>query len=383
MHEIAVRIRDKIAQKTCETVYVCGNSDFVINFDFDEEWNAHEAKTARFDKKDGTFVDIVFTGNVCNMPILSNVYGFNVGVFAGNLRTTTPAYVPAKKSILCGGGLPADPSPDVYAQIMARLNELENGEITPEQIAQAVEDYLRENPVGGVDPDELTQAVEAALQAAKDSGEFDGADGKSAYQYAQEGGYKGTEAEFAAKLAAEIPAPYTLPTASADTLGGVKVGNGLQMNGDVLGVVPDGEYELIEEITLEEDSTVTRTKEPDGTLYNFKKFRFMVISPAVNEAANYVNGLVYSDNGSRVIFYMPISKDEVRRTHAEIWRTGVTWDAAYTGNTNASYDTLCKFGSAEGDKLYTPNSFGEYIASFSINVKLPAGTIIKIWGVRA
>ena len=33
----------------------------------------------------------------------------------------------------------------------------------------------------------------------------DGADGKSAYAYAQEGGFTGTEAEFAAKLAAEIP----------------------------------------------------------------------------------------------------------------------------------------------------------------------------------
>lgn len=33
----------------------------------------------------------------------------------------------------------------------------------------------------------------------------DGTDGKSAYQYAQEGGYTGTEAEFAQKLAAEYP----------------------------------------------------------------------------------------------------------------------------------------------------------------------------------
>lgn len=38
-----------------------------------------------------------------------------------------------------------------------------------------------------------------------------GADGKSAYSYAQEGGYIGTEAEFAAKLAAEkLPNPYPL-----------------------------------------------------------------------------------------------------------------------------------------------------------------------------
>ena len=51
--------------------------------------------------------------------------------------------------------------------------------------------------------DDVGTAVNEALTAAKASGEFDGADGKSAYAYAQDGGYTGTEAEFAAKLAAE------------------------------------------------------------------------------------------------------------------------------------------------------------------------------------
>lgn len=51
----------------------------------------------------------------------------------------------------------------------------------------------------------LTGAVDDALAQAKASGEFDGADGKTAYKYAQDGGYTGTEAEFAEKLAAEIP----------------------------------------------------------------------------------------------------------------------------------------------------------------------------------
>ena len=45
-----------------------------------------------------------------------------------------------------------------------------------------------------------------------------GTDGKSAYQYAQEGGYTGTEAEFAAKLAAEKFAnPYALTFTGAAT----------------------------------------------------------------------------------------------------------------------------------------------------------------------
>ena len=56
-----------------------------------------------------------------------------------------------------------------------------------------------------LDAAELTNAINTALAQAKASGEFDGADGKSAYQYAVEGGYTGTEAEFAAKLAEEIP----------------------------------------------------------------------------------------------------------------------------------------------------------------------------------
>ena len=54
-----------------------------------------------------------------------------------------------------------------------------------------------------LDAAELTNAVNTALAQAKASGEFDGQDGKTAYQYAQDGGYTGTEAEFTAKLAQE------------------------------------------------------------------------------------------------------------------------------------------------------------------------------------
>lgn len=54
-----------------------------------------------------------------------------------------------------------------------------------------------------LDAAELTNAVNTALAQAKSSGEFDGANGKTAYAYAVEGGYSGTEEEFAAKLANE------------------------------------------------------------------------------------------------------------------------------------------------------------------------------------
>ena len=50
-----------------------------------------------------------------------------------------------------------------------------------------------------------TAGLEAILAQAKASGEFDGAPGEpgqSAYEYAQDGGYTGTEAEFTDKMAA-------------------------------------------------------------------------------------------------------------------------------------------------------------------------------------
>lgn len=118
---IKVAVRNRIAATDTNTVYICGNSDFVIEFDFDEEWSAHEYKTARF-TYDGMHQDVVFSGNTCPVPIISDRHSFKVGVFAGNLKTTTAAYVPAKKSILCDAGQPAPPTNDVYAQIMEKVN---------------------------------------------------------------------------------------------------------------------------------------------------------------------------------------------------------------------------------------------------------------------
>lgn len=48
--------------------------------------------------------------------------------------------------------------------------------------------------------DELKEYIDGEMQTAKDNGEFDG---KTAYAYAQDGGYAGTEEEFATKLAKE------------------------------------------------------------------------------------------------------------------------------------------------------------------------------------
>lgn len=95
--------------------------------------------------------------------------------------------------------------------------------------------------VGAVSQTELEGAVDTALAQAKASGEFDGADGKSAYQYAKDGGYTGTEAEFAAKLAFLM---------GYSVFGYVDENNTIVLNGNLA----DGTYTIKYE--MEDGSTV-------------------------------------------------------------------------------------------------------------------------------
>ena len=123
MNDLHIVVNNKIAtyQKRDGEI-VCGNNDYQIVFTFDDEWNAHATKTARF-IWNGSYTDVVFTGTVCPVPIISNAKVCEVGVYAGNLATTTPAEIRCVKSILCSNGVPAPPPDDVYAQIMALLAE--------------------------------------------------------------------------------------------------------------------------------------------------------------------------------------------------------------------------------------------------------------------
>lgn len=120
MPVINIRVRRRKAANPLNRI-VCGNSDYQVVFNFDAEWDAYEMKTARF-IYNGQLVDVVFTGNICDVPVIKNATEVTVGVFAGDLRTTTPAKIGCDKSILCGNAAPAAPAEDVYAQIMELLN---------------------------------------------------------------------------------------------------------------------------------------------------------------------------------------------------------------------------------------------------------------------
>lgn len=110
MKTLHITVANKVA--TCSTRYddiICGNSDYQIEFNFDAEWDAYETKTARF-IWNGKYVDEVFKGRVCPVPVVANTERLEVGVYADEistppepekLHTTTSAVIHCKKSIRC------------------------------------------------------------------------------------------------------------------------------------------------------------------------------------------------------------------------------------------------------------------------------------------
>lgn len=196
MSTIEIRVEGKIAQSPNDVI-VCGNSDYKIHFSFSDEWNERKVKTARF-VYNGSYEDVVFEGDTVCVPVLKDVTTVSVGVYAGNLQTTTPALIGCKRSIICRNGTPADPTPDVYSQIMELLNKGGGGTGSGENGATFTPHVSDDGVISWTNNKGLPNP---------ESKNIKGKNGKSAYEIAVDGGFKGTEAEWLASLKGD---PYTL-----------------------------------------------------------------------------------------------------------------------------------------------------------------------------
>lgn len=102
------------------------NSDYIVKFDFDAEWDGVPLKTARFCYGNEQYTDVAFTGDTVTVPALSNTTYCLIGVYTGNgddeLKTTTPAVVDVIPSILSGNPVHVAPPEDIYNQIINLIN---------------------------------------------------------------------------------------------------------------------------------------------------------------------------------------------------------------------------------------------------------------------
>lgn len=129
MPVLNIKVREKIAQTSGSPEVVCGNSDYVAVFDLDEEWESYYAKTMRvawLDIPTGKprYTDVAFSGLSAPLPVIADAYEIAVGIYAGDIRTTTPARIPCARSITDGSAVHPAPSPDVYEQIIELLEAI-------------------------------------------------------------------------------------------------------------------------------------------------------------------------------------------------------------------------------------------------------------------
>lgn len=242
MRKIKFEIKDRVIKRIGDFVNTVGdNSDYEAEFLFDGEWDGH-IKTARFIKS-GKYVEQILENDRCLIPVEVLKHGYlKVGVFTSEM-TTTQCEVFIRPSIKQDNGVTAEPTPDVYSQIIKMIENIEIAGVTDEQIERAVTKYLAEHPIESLTEQDVQRIVSEYVAAHKaelkgdkgdkgdaftyddftpeqlaslkgekgDKGDTgasgrdgldgaDGSDGKSAYDIAVDNGFVGTEVEWLESL---------------------------------------------------------------------------------------------------------------------------------------------------------------------------------------
>lgn len=125
MPTIDIIIRNKTASAVNPPCIVCGNSDYNVKFDFDDEWQAHNNKIGVFAyNRCGEWQSekVLFEGDTCPVPALHGVRSVWIGVTAGDVRTSTPADVPCRMGATDFSDTTEKPSADIWGQILDKLD---------------------------------------------------------------------------------------------------------------------------------------------------------------------------------------------------------------------------------------------------------------------
>lgn len=149
MPVINITVKGKVASSDTKAI-VNGNSDYAVNWVLDGDWADYDTKTMRVRFFDGSVIDSIFSGTSCSLPVITETCMIEIGLFAGDLITSTPAVINCIRCIRDDEGPTEDPPTSVYDQILAKLNEL--GSVSPDDVAQAVADYMTDNPIKETDP---------------------------------------------------------------------------------------------------------------------------------------------------------------------------------------------------------------------------------------
>ena len=147
-------------------------------------------------------------------------------------------------------------------------------------------------------------------------------------------------------------------------------------------VVEEKSYELIEAYTFTQEINASRSKEPDGTPYNFSAVlvKVMLNGGAMSQGANV--HYFASQSASNAYKIASIWMGQVSGNHTarhEVALDKGMWKVYYTNlGTNTGSAQLYTFNTSTVGMMES-----EYPAIGHISIdKLPVGATVEIWGVR-
>lgn len=246
----------------------------------------------------------------------------------------------------------------------------------------------------GVTADEIKTEVDAALAAAKESGAFKGDKGDPGEPGAQ--GPKGDKGDTGATGAtgpqgpagpagADAP-PYTLPVASADTLGGVKVGTGLRITDGKLDV-EEGQLVLVATITIEEEvARFDKTTEQDKTPFKFSAVSLRAHFPPCAYTGNMMISVTFGGDWRKAItsyFLSPYDASSEKHGYSKTWLSNGRWRSGWWTCAKAIGEFSNYYENPVRQEQYGESDGYITMISFIHDKGIPAGTVFEIWGVRA
>lgn len=203
-----------------------------------------------------------------------------------------------------------------------------------------------------------------------------GADGKDGYTPIKGTDYF-TEADKAEIVAETVE---NIPTASADTKGLVKVGDGLKMNGDVLSI-ENGKYTLVHEVTT--------TEAINALIYNCDsaKLYYEVTTPATNEDSNGI-GVLDVNEFNHFVYYDTMTMPTQRRLcRAKVYVENGLMCIKDFSQVNADNNWGIDYGTGYRYFYTTGGYFTNKITSIKLALTsdrlFPIGTVFKVYEVKA
>lgn len=122
--DIKISVKSKAARGD-GAVIVCGNSDYRVVFELDEEWAAFTKKTMRVGYRNGKYTDVEFEGSTCALPAIKNRPWVAIGLYAGDLHTSTPAVFRCAECITDRDDEPlVEPPAIVYKTLTIKIGDV-------------------------------------------------------------------------------------------------------------------------------------------------------------------------------------------------------------------------------------------------------------------